>query len=473
MKRRERPNCPENEQAIRSIAAQGAVLLENRNQTLPLKGVGPVALYGMGAVHTIPGGGGSAGVIARHTINVCDAFTEAGFEVVSEKSLEELRRYYDEHREKLVGYIEEADAGRMEGFIGDAFRPGDRLIPDAVFEEDAKKTDLAIYVFTRMIGEGYDRKKKAAELRQLDDHFKDSFVEMMKKGNGIFATGPNFFVQMEDYRNDSYDLTEVEISNITRMSKWFKRTIVLLNTGGPVDANLFHDLEELGAVVLLSYGGMEAGYSALDVVTGRITPSGKLTDTWAKKYEDNPASAFFASNGDGNAEREVYSEGIYVGYRYFDSFNVEPLYPFGYGLSYTSFGVAVKEVTADAKQAQVKVLVKNTGSSYSGREVVQVYFSAPEGELEHPYQELVAFGKTDEGKWVSAHAHEHGFIVRYLEGSEDVTGYMYEPWHVRYVGKALAKELYESGLPMETFLSGYKLEVYDYLIHQATNEVLP
>ncbi|MDD6142046.1 MAG: M15 family metallopeptidase [bacterium] len=84
-----------------------------------------------------------------------------------------------------------------------------------------------------------------------------------------------------------------------------------------------------------------------------------------------------------------------------------------------------------------------------------------------------AFGKTDEGKWVSAHAHEYGFIVRYPEGSEDVTGYMYEPWHVRYVGKALAKELYESGLPMETFLSGYKLEVYDYLIHQATNEVLP
>ena len=84
-----------------------------------------------------------------------------------------------------------------------------------------------------------------------------------------------------------------------------------------------------------------------------------------------------------------------------------------------------------------------------------------------------AFGKTEEGKWVSAHAHEYGFIVRYPEGSEDVTGYMNEPWHVRYVGKALAKELYESGLPMETFLSGYKLEVYDYLIHQATNEVLP
>ena len=82
-----------------------------------------------------------------------------------------------------------------------------------------------------------------------------------------------------------------------------------------------------------------------------------------------------------------------------------------------------------------------------------------------------AFGKTEEGKWVAANAHEFGFIVRYLEGYEEVTGYIYEPWHVRYVGKALAKELYESGLPMETFMSGYKLEVYDYLIHQATNEV--
>lgn len=84
-----------------------------------------------------------------------------------------------------------------------------------------------------------------------------------------------------------------------------------------------------------------------------------------------------------------------------------------------------------------------------------------------------AFGKTEEGQWVSAHAHEYGFIVRYLESYEDVTGYMYEPWHVRYVGKPLAKEMYESGLPMETFMSAYKLEVYDYLIHQATNEVLP
>ena len=84
-----------------------------------------------------------------------------------------------------------------------------------------------------------------------------------------------------------------------------------------------------------------------------------------------------------------------------------------------------------------------------------------------------AFGKTKEGQWVSANAHRFGFIVRYLEGYEDITGYMYEPWHVRYVGPEMAEALYESGLPMETFMSGYKLEIYDYLIHQATNEVLP
>jgi len=84
-----------------------------------------------------------------------------------------------------------------------------------------------------------------------------------------------------------------------------------------------------------------------------------------------------------------------------------------------------------------------------------------------------AFGKTDEGKWVSAHAHEHGFIVRYLEGYEDVTGYDYEPWHIRYVGVEHATAIYHSGVPMETYMSGYRLEVYDYLIHQVTNEVLP
>lgn len=118
-------------------------------------------------------------------------------------------------------------------------------------------------------------------------------------------------------------------------------------------------------------GRSEGGNALLDVLTGAVTPSGKLADTWAENYSDYPASDTFA-NADGNVKKEVYNEGIYVGYRYFDTFNITPKYEFGYGLSYTDFKIETQSVTADADKVTVKVKVTNTGSTYSGKEIVQV-----------------------------------------------------------------------------------------------------
>ena len=155
------------------------------------------------------------------------------------------------------------------------------------------------------------------------------------------------------------------------------------------------EIEGIDALLLMSQAGMRGGDAVVKVLNGEVTPSGKLTDTWAKNYEDYPSSANFSSN-DGNVDQEDYTDGIYVGYRYFDTFGVEPSYEFGYGLSYTTFDIAVDAVEADQDNVTVTATVTNTGDTYSGKEVVEIYFSAPDGELEKPYQELAAYAKTDE-----------------------------------------------------------------------------
>ncbi|MDC0700583.1 glycoside hydrolase family 3 N-terminal domain-containing protein, partial [Blautia wexlerae] len=152
---------------------------------------------------------------------------------------------------------------------------------------------------------------------------------------------------------------------------------------------------EIDSVLIGWQAGMEGGNAIADVLCGDVNPSGKLTDTWAVDYMDYPSSETFSSN-DNNVKYEEYEDGIYVGYRYFDTFNVTPAYEFGYGSSYTTFDTKINFVEADATTVTVNATIKNTGDTYSGKEVFEVYFSAPDGKLEKPYQELAGFAKTDE-----------------------------------------------------------------------------
>ncbi|MEY8391343.1 glycoside hydrolase [Lachnospiraceae bacterium] len=357
----------------REAGAESMVLLEN-NGALPVSSK-KLALFGGGAVRTVRGGTGSGdpfngglsggGDVAvnqseRYNINILNSFEKAGYQVTT---ADILKKY-------AVGYDKEYQSAAVNPMA--TFVYPELEFTDAELEKAKKGTDTAIYVISRNAGEGADRTMKTEATVTGDD-------------------GQKKTVEIGDY-----ELTEVEKNNLKRVSAAFDKTIVVLNVGGVIDTTFFQEIEGLDALLLMGQAGQEGGNALLDVINGTVAPSGKLVATWAKKYEDYPASETFAKN-DGDSMNEFYEEGIYVGYRYFDTFGIEPAYEFGYGKTYTDFEMNVTDVKADADKVTVEVMVTNTGSTYSGREVVQVYFSAPDSkEAEKEYQQLAAFGKTDE-----------------------------------------------------------------------------
>ena len=326
-----------------NLATQGMVLLENNNNVLPMASSGNVALFGGGAVKTVKGGTGSGDVNQRSVTSVWDGFKNAGYNVTSESWLNEFEAYYDE------------ETGGSSGGLWGSPKVEDTLISDAQIEEAKQDgTTTAVYVIARNSGEFADR---------LD------------------AEG-------------DYQLWGNEEENLKKVAANFDNVIVVLNVGGIIDTKFFHEIEGLDSLLLMSQAGMRGGDAVVKVLNGEVTPSGKLTDTWAVNYEDYSSSEGFGAN-DENVTQEEYTDDIYVGYRYFDTFNVTPAYEFGYGLSYTDFNIDVKDVTVDEENVTVDVRVTNVGEKYAGKEVVEVYFSAPDGALEKPYQELATYGKTD------------------------------------------------------------------------------
>ena len=326
-----------------NLATQGMVLLENNNNVLPMASSGNVALFGGGAAKTVKGGTGSGDVNQRSVTTVWDGFKNAGYNVTSESWLNEFEAYYDE------------ETGGSSGGLWGSPKVEDTLISDAQIEEAKQDgTTTAVYVIARNSGEFADR---------LD------------------AEG-------------DYQLWGNEEENLKKVAANFDNVIVVLNVGGIIDTKFFHEIEGLDSLLLMSQAGMRGGDAVVKVLNGEVTPSGKLTDTWAVNYEDYSSSEGFGAN-DENVTQEDYTDDIYVGYRYFDTFNVTPAYEFGYGLSYTDFNIDVKDVTVDEENVTVDVRVTNVGEKYAGKEVVEVYFSAPDGALEKPYQELATYGKTD------------------------------------------------------------------------------
>ena len=167
----------------------------------------------------------------------------------------------------------------------------------------------------------------------------------------------------------------------------------MINVGGQFDLNFLHEIPNINAVIFMGQLGTMGGQAVADIVCGKHTPSGKLTDTWAKHYRDYPASDDY-SYLNGNLDEEYYREGIYVGYRYFDTLHVAPRYPFGYGLSYTEFEMHLAGMRLERTTVEISVDVKNKGEVYSGKEVVQIYVSCPDGELKKEAQRLTSFAKT-------------------------------------------------------------------------------
>ena len=340
----------------RKIAADGMVLLEN-DGTLPLKNnMRRLAAFGSGVRQTVKGGTGSGDVNSRFVVNVEQGLEDAGFEITSKPWLDRheqsCKSHLDSYMAKLAALLQEKGPAGIAEVLADPYRDPD--VPE-ITEEDIRTADaeIAVYVIARTSGEGSDRK-----------------------------------VQPGDY-----ELSERERQNLETLTAAYKKTIVILNIGGVIDTKYLRGLDGVGAILLMSQGGNVSGNALADILTGAVTPSGHLTATWAENYGDYPSAQTF-SYMNGDVADEYYTEGIYVGYRYFDTFGIKPAYPFGFGRSYTAFSVTTDAVAVSGQDVAVQVSVTNTGTEYAGREVVQVYYSAPAGKLEKPYQELAAFAKT-------------------------------------------------------------------------------
>ena len=340
---------------VRELASECLVLLEN-DGTLPLAEPGRIAVYGNGARHTVRGGGGSGEVNTRNNISICDGLINAGFDVVSTGWLDRYDEIYDSsirsYMDKVESIAKERGVPATSVYFEMAFEAP--VMPQITEEDIAEAAcDTAIFVISRDSTEGRDRKPE--------------------KGD--------------------YYLTDEEEYNLNYITDNFSKVIVLLNIGGVIDMTRLKHRPGVSAILLVGQVGNQTGDIVADAITGKTNPSGKLVDTWASHYEDYPFANDYSSLNC-NTDDEFYKEGIYVGYRYFDSFGITPAYCFGFGRSYTTFSTEVLSVTQEGNDIKVWVKVVNTGN-YPGKEVIQVYFSAPEGPVDRPYQELAGFAKSD------------------------------------------------------------------------------
>ena len=345
----------ENLQVAYQAACEGMVLLKN-DGALPFQ-TKKVALYGPGASMTIKGGTGSGEVNERHSVTILEGLENRGFEITTrgwiadfEKGYADAEEAYKTEKKKRVNFLK---LGSIMNMLFDNFRAP---VGRAITEEDvvSSDTDSCIYVLSRQAGEGGDRRAEKGDMF----------------------------------------LTDEEIEAISFCAEHYANFLLVINCGSSIDMSFAENIPGINAILYFCQLGTEGGNAFADVLSGKVSPSGKLSDTWAKQYSDLPfANEYSYLNG--NLEDEYYKEGIFVGYRYFDSFGVEPAYPFGFGLSYTDFAIRSAGVSADGSCITVKASVTNTGDTYSGKEVVQLYVSSPNGKLHKEYQSLAAYTKTE------------------------------------------------------------------------------
>lgn len=335
----------------REAAEESIVLLKN-NGVLPLPTGIPVALFGAGAGLTIKGGTGSGDVNVRHSVSIYDGFTLARVRVTSKGWIEDYEERYELARQAWKKQILDECGGSTDGqlffdtYTSHAFEmPEGRPIEDT----DVQDAKTAVYVISRVAGEGSDR-----HLAQGD-----------------------------------YYLTDHELEDLRVLATLVEKIVIVINAGAPIDLTVLEAMPEVKAILFMGQAGEEGGNACARILLGFVNPSAKLTATWAKHYMDYPGAMEFSDvraqldednvfDRDALLARSRYEEGIYVGYRYFDSFGVTPRYHFGHGLSYTSFVLTAEAPRAAADGLYIPVTVENTGNPYAGKEVVQVYAACPQ-----------------------------------------------------------------------------------------------
>ena len=347
----------------RMAAGEGMVLLKNEKNTLPIRRGTKVALFGKGTVDYVKGGGGSGDVTVEYIRNLYEGMKikedEGKVEV-----FDKLAKYYEKDIQKQY-----AD-GAVPGMTVEP------ELPDELLNEAREYTDTAVITICRFSGEGWDRKCEAAQ---------DGYVlDGEEKRNSELSA--------KIFENGDFCLTNAENAMVEKVKKAFPHVIVVMNVGGIVDTKWFRDCDETQSVLMAWQGGMEGGLATADILCGDVNPSGKLSDTYAKDLEDYPSTANFHES----AFYVDYTEDIYVGYRYFETIPgaAERVnYPFGFGLSYTDFDWKVTGASEENGVITVLTEVTNTGKT-AGKEVIQLYYGAPQGKLGKPAKVLGAFKKT-------------------------------------------------------------------------------
>ena len=359
-----KPDLKAHAAVTRQSATEGMVLLKNDNGALPLAAdVKNVALFGCTSYDFIAGGTGSGNVNRAYTVSLLDGLKNAGY-VVDEALKNSYEAYLKAEKERL-------SKDKKEWFMPDT-RPAEMAVSAQVIREQAAKADVALVTLGRTSGEFLDRMVADFNLTKEEQN-------MLKAVSDVFhAAG--------------------------------KKVVVVLNIGGVIETASWKSAPD--AILCAWQAGQEGGNSVADVLSGKASPSGKLTMTFPVKFEDAASSDNFPidmrvstdlmnkggkKNDVKNVDYTNYEEDIYVGYRYFDTFGKQVSYPFGYGLSYTTFAYDKAAVKADNGAYTVSVEVKNTGK-VAGKEVVQLYVSAPDAAANKPEKELKAFAKTKELK---------------------------------------------------------------------------
>lgn len=344
----------------KNAAKEGMVLLKNEKNTLPLPQGTKIALFGKGTFDYVKGGGGSGDVTIAYARNIYEG----------------LRQIVDESLifpETAAFYRDNVEQQYARGCVpGMTVEPE---VPEALLDRAATFADAAVISISRFSGEGWDRKPGLG--RTPEKHGPDWWL--VERSDEIYERGDFYF-------------SNAERTMIEKVSKRFDRVVVLLNTGGVTETAWLAENRDISAVLLTWQGGMEGGLAAAELLMGLGNPSGKLSDTFARNLIDYPCvETFHESDNDVD-----YFEDIYVGYRYFETIPgaaEKVVYPFGYGLSYTTFALTGQSITVEKGEVTAFVRVLNTGN-LAGREVVQVYYSAPQGKLGKPARQLAGYRKT-------------------------------------------------------------------------------
>ena len=357
----------------REAAVEGIVLLKNQDNVLPFSTEDKISVFGRPQLEYYRSGTGSGGAVqVEYATNIIDGFKNSNLNI---------------NEELANGYVEWLkDHPFDNGGGGWACEPWFQKDMDITVEyakKQAQVSNKAVYIIGRTAGEDKDNYNGAG----------------------------------------SYLLTEEEIANIKNITEAFEDVVVILNVSNIIDMKWVNDPQFNGKIKAVAYvwsGGMEGGNAVVDVLSGKETPSGKLPDTIAEDLEDYPSHENF-----GDPLKNLYKEDIYVGYRYFETFAPEKVvYEFGFGQSYTTFGIETLSAKVEEEKVKLQVKVTNTGDTYSGKEVVQVYYSAPQGKLGKPAKELCAYVKTNKLAPSESQTVDIEFAVKDMASYDDsgVTG---------------------------------------------------